>query len=721
MFPAFFRLVTLAIVSFIPWAAHSANPIVISNTTLPDASALLSWSSQPGALYRVESAETLIPGLNGSIQWIPRAERLVSHGAQTQWMDYGDPSDMGGIYHPYDTSQRFYRVTQVAQATGTALSVSISAPAQNSTVSGDIQIQATVATTVPVNAIRVFVDGQEIDSAIGVSSAAFTINTTEYMNGAHRIIVTAEAGGEVGSTGVASSSNRPLQTGVSAVRTLNFNNYISEFTLLVPYFDPYNPFEMEIQVGYAYLAANSEWTVDVVDENDTPVASFAGTGEGIYFEWDGTNDFGEPLPPGIYDYILTATRLSALSASSFSTSSSTSTSTPKARAKPRWRRVDKNLKGTVLSAEVLAAIRATRPMSQKARTQKSGLSAMSAIPTAPLPKRAIRFLNSFDPPPPSTGGGGTTYPPTPGGMMTAMGTSTNNGQTTRNPGREPGRKQMSFDFSVGAAAQGHHPDTPLLPPLSHAGKIATDFVSKLTKGSKATKFPGLKKGFLILDDEVTRQRLVGKGWIKSTGKVDTSESYFNRYSNFGMLVGHSLYQKINDPYGEGAFGKQIFYPVYSSKTGRYDWVPLWEMRLGSQFLLWMAVYGCNVAPEQYIEEWKSRGTIPLSSNLNLYLGTNSTIWMYPTYGHLFAQGLQGEHNGQPMTFVDAWLEAGRRAHRAEKPEYSVSMSWFYWDQTDSGSGTTKTDKLKWGTFKREGVRTADQLVYEQEVVYTPAP
>jgi hypothetical protein len=64
---------------------------------------------------------------------------------------------------------------------------------------------------------------------------------------------------------------------------------------------------MKTQVVYAALTVPCDWILTIVDENQSPVRNYSGSGTSSYIQWDGTDSFGTPLPPGFYDYILTAT------------------------------------------------------------------------------------------------------------------------------------------------------------------------------------------------------------------------------------------------------------------------------------------------------------------------------------------------------------------------------------------------------------------------------
>lgn len=212
----------------------STNLLLLTPTRFQDGSIQLKWQSETGAVYSVES----IGALTEELQFIVRDDRIVSQGAQTTWLDYGNAAHLPRIYHPIDTDDRYYRVRKVDQASG-LVSVSILQPT-NTTVSGDVPIEVAVNTTNAVGLIRLFVDGQPVDDEFGVDTWQFSINTTEWFNGPHVIHVTAELLGEIGTTGAPETSQ--AHVGSSAPLTLNFDNLIHDFTVVNPFFDPYDPF-----------------------------------------------------------------------------------------------------------------------------------------------------------------------------------------------------------------------------------------------------------------------------------------------------------------------------------------------------------------------------------------------------------------------------------------------------------------------------------------------
>ena len=679
---------------------------------------------------------------------------------------------------------RFYRVRKIDQSTNSPLSISILQPT-NTTVFGDITVEVSVNNTNPVGLVRLFVDGQPVNYEFGLDTVEFSINTTEWTNGPHIIHATAELLSESGTTGSPGGPQPETPAvGSSAPLTLQFDNLIYDFTVLNPYFDPYNPFFPEVQIVYAALSEPCNWTVVVVDDNDIPVMGYTNAWAFIYIEWDGTDFFGTPLPPGFYDYILTATKQSGSSLMSGSGSSGGEgamrlVSSPQLIADPaeRAKRINEiNQTRKTGTADLMrsavgipdighAELQKHRPSGIRVpwfmRPKPSDSAAEfdpNKVVIPPIPplikpkitpsdweKRVEAYLvmsnnivaNAYE----AAAKRALAYaerlaekvntPIAP--IASESGSDPQSlyaqaAQSTRDPRREDGRTQMSWIGGVGAMSQGHHPPTTSAPwsygGLVKANVLAKYFVDQMAKGSKTTKFSGWKNTFHLTDDKVLKTNLVGTG--RSGGSIITSNSWFNSRANIGILVGHTL--EINPPgWPAGTWCPLAAYPLYNTANpGGYTWVPDGEMKFGSQYLKWMAYYGCNALTHaRWYGGARDRFIWPLNPRLNVYLATGSTIYMYDEMGRLWAKGLQGEFDGVPMTLINAWKEAGKRAHTAEnqyrqasgKPliAHPVIMSWLYWNVTGGGDNSA-TDRLQPLTIASTFGRSIEHLVFDQAVL-----
>lgn len=114
----------------------------------------IQWNSAAGAVFQVESADSLSgPGDQG-LQWVIRDSECVSKGTYAEWMDAGDPQWLPRILHPRFQPQRFYRIKQIAQATATAPTVTLQLSQTNSPLpSGTNVVNGDLDVTVLVNLV----------------------------------------------------------------------------------------------------------------------------------------------------------------------------------------------------------------------------------------------------------------------------------------------------------------------------------------------------------------------------------------------------------------------------------------------------------------------------------------------------------------------------------------------------------------------------------------
>jgi hypothetical protein len=744
----------------------TATPLLMAPRVMQDGSIQLRWQSEPGAIYAVESTERL-PGEAGvSVPFVGRDLRVISQGTETTWLDYGDAGMFERLDHPVDTLHRFYRVEKVDQSMLAPVVVSITQPAAAAVVSGDLVVEVSVSTTNPIGRIRLFVDGQPVGEAYEVDTFQFSVNTTEWINGPHTLHATVELTGESGTTGTAGQTTATAtEVGASAPVTVTFDNLIHDFTAVYPFFDPYNPSFPEVQIIYAALAAPCDWTVTVVDENDLFVIGGSGSGSGIYAIWDGTDSFGNPMPPGFYDYIISATIQAGQGAAMASgptgaigsvggltllsdpaqvagragqvvevaTSKRRGNSSHLARnllaIPPPPNRETSRTNGGVIRVPWFmrpnkletdnnqsAAAAPIPPIPPLVRTRRNAgdwervlaayLLQSNNIVTSFLESRAKAAAWRAERLASRTAEGNTQYSQAAASTTGQSFLNSLATQTTRDPRRVPGRTQMSFMGVTSAMSQGNHPSAPWsYGGLVNANAVADGFVKQMAKGSTNTGFPAWRTAFHLKDNQVKRTNIVGRGFVPPSGPIDSSGSWFNRFANIGMLVGHAV--ELNPPnFPASTWGPLASFPLYDpmTSTNSYVMIPDMEMRFGSQFFRWMGFYGCNVLRQvRWSEAW-TRGTWPLNPRLNVYCASASTIYMYPTFGRLWAQALQGELNGTPMTVASAWVEAGRRAHLAEQDSrrrrnlelisQSVIMSYLYWDATQEGGDNTLSDRFK---------------------------
>jgi hypothetical protein len=128
----------------------------------------LRWSTEPGGIYQVESADAL--GAQGAqgLTWIVRETDCVARGTNAEWVDFGDIRWIPRVLHPVFQPQRFYRVQKAKQATLTPPIVTVQVlqggsplPAGTNAVSGYIFAAVNVTlvdTNDQLSSVRLFVD-----------------------------------------------------------------------------------------------------------------------------------------------------------------------------------------------------------------------------------------------------------------------------------------------------------------------------------------------------------------------------------------------------------------------------------------------------------------------------------------------------------------------------------------------------------------------------------
>ena len=75
--------------------------VVLGISSQADKTKTVYWNSEPGAIYRIQSAENLNPvDPNFPARWVTREAEFPSQGTTTLWMDFGDANWIPRIFHP---------------------------------------------------------------------------------------------------------------------------------------------------------------------------------------------------------------------------------------------------------------------------------------------------------------------------------------------------------------------------------------------------------------------------------------------------------------------------------------------------------------------------------------------------------------------------------------------------------------------------------------------
>lgn len=275
---------------------------VKSVTSFVDTGIMLTWNSEPGALYEVQFSEDLAAG-----SWKTLYPDMPSVGISTFWTDAGDFAAMPEIPRPELAPRRFYRIFKVGQNPENGPILTFDGITPNQMLSGEVTVTVTGVDDDGVSEIRLFVDGAEYDRR-GDNPAEFIINTTEWRNGLHRISASSvDAAGIEFQTTPSVGAVDPNYSAIAGLE-VSFQNYVSHFKFSEDLFEPESG---ETQVITARFEKNSTWTLEILDESETLVRSATGTGGSMSFAWDGNGEAGASLPQGSYSFLVSATEVVA--------------------------------------------------------------------------------------------------------------------------------------------------------------------------------------------------------------------------------------------------------------------------------------------------------------------------------------------------------------------------------------------------------------------------
>ncbi len=722
-----------------------------------DQTAKISWNGQTGAVYQVWSADSLSDDGPQGLQWIIRDANCASKGTNVEWMDVGDPLWIPRILPPRFQPMRFYRVQEVNQATLTPPIVTLQLSQSNGLIVGDLYATVSVTlvdTNEQMSDVGVFVDGQKVYTTGDQNSTAF-INSCEWPNCPHEIYAVAtmvDTGETLPSSANETDTNAAnIAIGVSSSQYVTFSNYISQFFVAVPFFDPTAGQTQEI---VATFPENTCWCLTVLDYQDTQVRQFTNQSLSLYVAWDGNDASGNPLPFGFYDYYIEArpAQFGCPSGEGPFMSSSMSASSVSVASQS----------GVPSAATAKAGVfcRAAMQFSRGASGIYEHIKIPSLNPAPPpvemtpaaIPERVITYSIAAD---------GTTnefingvpaflYPPDPPPVLkhpssTVAFASTNGGSingadspqpldfgdgvyTTRTPTRVPGSLFMGHAGTVGVGYQGHHPKSPnfalpnggvispTYPPYGHltsSSIIAASFVSVMGASAWRTAFN-------LGDDNFNSTNL-----IPILGPGSGTSSYATK-CNFGMYVGHmTATARTDSDYG----CTHSWIPIYnSSQPGAYQWIALPDCDFGppngASPLLWMALFGCNSLRYQDWNDMWTKFLLPMPPNIRLLLGSEEGVFLHPIFGWRFAADMNGltTPDNSPMTIAASWYDAAHVAdvETAKSLRYKIvglgtrHMTVSYRDITQGGSWKTLQDSI-WNWSNDISYDWQDIYLDEQQV------
>ncbi len=626
----------------------------------------LTWSSQSNEVYEIDEADALIDTNTGSITWNKLYDNYPSQGTNTFWLDTGNYFDVPPILHPKNMAMRFYRVVDIgADTTSDEPTVSITSPTNGSAASGELTITVTANTDQATLSTKLYVDGQEMrvaDSTTNYTVGStnyevdtYSINTCEWGNETHTLFATAECFSNPEGDNNGSSSY--VGHAVSAFVPVLFSNLVTRISFSQPSFDPSSGQTQQVS---AVFAANSDWTLNIVDVYSNVVRTASGSGSSMLFNWDGNGNSGTSLPAGIYYYYISAQTNGAPSGA-FVSDEMLSSSSPASSSTELWAVPSDNSGGPV----PLAIYPPGFDTSGFTIFEASPLEIQSLNPTL---SRTTSFTAM-------NGGSGMSADAASGGSSA----SSQNSPAT--PQRPPANPMRGFMGTVGIAYQRYSTWTGGYAPTAPLNGILTQHVQLQTVGGNnpitfhtltgykpeadyftgAAQYWGLNVTLNKIDDQLSINDLRGSG------------TPFNNV-NLGVLMLHGTYGTALDYTVPGGV-KQMYFPIGSGGGATY--LRMSEMNLGgagTNGLKWMAIMACF---SLYHTDWQYMQGVnvkPYNNNLHLLLGCDTTEYANPNLLAYWVRYMAfgTSTNYAPMTIRAAWYQAATDAYFRSHVQYAIS-------------------------------------------------
>ena len=131
-------IATVVLVAAGSWNCAHGALVITSTEAAPDGGIIIRWSSEADKIYRIDYA----PELTEPMKWSELYTDYPSHGPATFWKDVGNQFAFPSAGHPADGAMRFYRLVEIGANTASKPTVSITSPAQSSTVSDTITVNS---------------------------------------------------------------------------------------------------------------------------------------------------------------------------------------------------------------------------------------------------------------------------------------------------------------------------------------------------------------------------------------------------------------------------------------------------------------------------------------------------------------------------------------------------------------------------------------------------
>jgi Big-like domain-containing protein/uncharacterized protein DUF6345/flagellar hook capping protein FlgD len=281
--------------------AQAQNPFSFTGVRATEEGAIiLNWESETNTFYDVMYTDNLIDPDTGLTIWSPLYLEYPSHGTNTFIGDYGNFLETPITPHPKDSPARFYRIFWRGTNTApTNPTISITAPTNGSTVSGELTISINASSDQIITERKLYVDGQLMKPS--PDSTNFTINTCEWPNGPHTLFATVKSQSAL--EGIPTDTSVTYGRAVSPYLTVTFDNLITKLAFSQWFF---KPSLSQTQIVSASFTLPSNWTLEIQNADSNTVRTVTGSGETLGYAWDGTGQGDTNLPAGVYTYLITA-------------------------------------------------------------------------------------------------------------------------------------------------------------------------------------------------------------------------------------------------------------------------------------------------------------------------------------------------------------------------------------------------------------------------------
>jgi hypothetical protein len=614
----------------------------------------LAWASQSNEVYQIQCADALAGNEDGSTAWQTLYDEYPSQGTNTFWLDTGDYKRSPYILHPKYMAMRFYRAVMTGVNDGANPTISVTVPTNAATVSGDLTVTVSITSDQPVVRSRLYVDGEEMPSSDDGTN--YVINTCEWPNGNHTLFAVAKA--QSGYEGFPNDRSVTYGRSASPYVNVTFDNLITKIAFSEPFFEPALG---QTQKVTATFTANSDWTLQIRDEDDNTVRNASGSGSSLSFAWDGNGDGGTNIPDGVYTYIISAqtnglANMSMVSSGNRSLSSAAALSATYADVIQLWA-LTPDGSGPPIPLVIYPPGTDTNGFDIFEASQSEIQALTKVVNNESQPLKSAKPVVLLD----SASGGESPN---------IMDATTPTDQTTTAPERPPTKKVKGQKGKYGiaylqylpAGFTGHGPPTGMPYPLTQYIAVDGHSANGNVDDAQVIVFKDTAEGFM--------DRMENAGWKR--GFVHANTNFTPADLKKTSLGGNGIFNTVNIgiTMTHGSYGTTTTAsdPVLNTYWwfGANNFVKLADCSFGSagtNGLRWMALLGCNLLRDENYQSMYNHLKLQINNNLHLLLGARTFSGATDDIGKLWATKMtRSVFLGGPKSVWQSWYEAGREAY-----------------------------------------------------------